>query len=126
MAQIVDARPAVRRERAQADRLNDLAEVPLRCPDACTPAAVGPKERAAARMGDGPVTEPLVFLQLRDHAPGDRNDAASPVLAAPDGKGGVPGIEVPVIETDRLADPQAGDRHQAEQGRAGRAAQPRR
>ncbi len=92
---------------------------------ACTLAVLGLKERAASGMGDDLLAEILIGLQLRDHAPGDRNDAAPPVLGVPDGKGGVLGADIPVIEAERFADPEAGRRDQAEQGRAGRATQSR-
>ena len=78
MTQIVDPRPAVLSGRglAQTHGLANLGEVPFREGNIRPPAVPGLKERAAAGMGNNMVTELLVSLQLRDHAPGDRNDAA--------------------------------------------------
>ncbi len=102
IAQIVDPRPTVpsRRGLAQANGLADLGEVPF-CGMKIFPlAAFFLKERTAACPGNNMVTELLVSLQLRDHAPGERNDAALPVLAVPDGQGGVFGVDIPVVEPE--------------------------
>ncbi len=116
MAQIVDPRSVApsRRGLAQAIGLADPGEVPFCGINACPLAAFRLKERAAAGMGNNMVTELLVSLQLRDHAPGDRNDAALPVLGVPDGQGGVHSVDIPVIEPEGFADPEAGHRDQAE------------
>ena len=104
MAQVVDPRSAALSGRglAQADGLADLREVPLREVCAGPPSALGLEERAASGVGDDPAAEVLAGLQLRDHALGDRNDAAPPVLAAPDEEGGVLGVDIPVIEPEAV------------------------
>lgn len=79
---------------AQTNGLADLCEVPFCGEHACLLAVLGTKERTAAGMGDDMITELLTSLQLRDHARGDRNRAALPVLGMPDGKGGVHGIDI--------------------------------
>ena len=96
----------------------DRGEVPFYGVNVCPPAVLDLKERTSVGMSNS-VAELLISLQLRDHAPGNRNDAALSVLGVSDGKGGAFGADILVIEPECFANPEAGHCDQAEQGRAG-------
>ena len=109
VAHIVDPRSAALSVRGftQTNDLSDLGEVPFSGLNACPLAVLDLKERTAAGMGHNMITELPISLQLRDDAPGDRYRAALPVLGMPDGKDGLLGVDILVIEPECFADPQA-------------------
>ena len=72
---------------------------------------------------ENPVPHGAVGAEAFDGACRERNDATPCVLGVPDMQDGRVEIDVSIIECDRFADPQPGDRQQPEQGRIGRAPQ---
>ena len=66
-----------------------------------------------------PVALGTVGAQALGGALRERNDTARSVLCMPDVQDGRVEIDIPIIESDGFADPQSGDREQAEQGRIG-------
>ena len=79
-----------------------------------------------ARMADQPIAFGKIVDQLRDDARIERQQPLFAELALPDAQHAMLGVEVVTIERQRLADPQAGDRDEPEQGRAGQPTQSRR
>ena len=103
---------------AQPDRLADGGEV-------VSGAAVGEaftairheeRLRAAAKK---PVPFPGIGSQPGRGAAGDRQQTGLSELSAPERQDARLQIDIGGVEGDRLADPEAGDRDQAEQGRTG-------
>lgn len=68
----------------------------------------------------GAIIAAQVVVQRRDGARMQRQGAGLVELAVPDRQQAVRGIEVIVVEADRLADPHAGCRQEADQGPVGR------
>ena len=114
------ARAAVRRAGPQPGGADELApggvDVAVEQPGA----GRGDEHRRVTGTGVQPVAQPQVAAERGGGGGMQRHQPGFAELGAADGQHAGAGVEVGAVQADRLTDPHAGDREQADQGLIGR------